>query len=75
MIRTIGRATQGVRLIRLDEGDSIADITKVVREEEEAEELKNGTGPQFTLDENFEKNNEKSEGNEKENEQNSEKSD
>ncbi|MCX7737002.1 MAG: DNA gyrase subunit A, partial [Candidatus Kapabacteria bacterium] len=32
-IRTIGRNTQGVRLIRLDEGDSIADITTVVHEE------------------------------------------
>ncbi len=32
-IRTIGRNTQGVRLIRLDEGDSIADITCVAREE------------------------------------------
>lgn len=28
-IRTIGRNTQGVRLIRLDEGDTIADITTV----------------------------------------------
>jgi len=33
-IRTIGRNTQGVRLIRLDEGDIIADITTTVREEE-----------------------------------------
>jgi len=51
LIRTIGRATQGVRLIRLDEGDSIADITKVVREEEEAEGVDNG-GAQFTIEEN-----------------------
>jgi DNA gyrase subunit A len=34
-IRTIGRNTQGVKLIRLDEGDSIADITAVSHEEEE----------------------------------------
>ena len=47
-IRTIGRNTQGVRLIRLDEGDTIADITAVTREEinnnkppEEEEELDN----------------------------------
>ncbi len=32
-IRVIGRNTQGVRLIRLDESDSIADITLVLREE------------------------------------------
>ncbi|MFC2129896.1 DNA gyrase subunit A [Bacteroidota bacterium] len=31
-IRTIGRNTQGVRLIRLDGGDSIADITTVSRD-------------------------------------------
>jgi DNA gyrase subunit A len=38
-IRTIGRNTQGVRLIRLDNGDTIADTTVVSHEEvEEAEE-------------------------------------
>jgi DNA gyrase subunit A len=39
-IRVMGRATQGVRVIRLKDGDSIADIAKVVPEEEgeEAEE-------------------------------------
>ncbi len=40
-IRTIGRNTQGVRLIRLDEGDSIADITTVIHEEVD-ESLPNG---------------------------------
>ncbi|MCS7028198.1 MAG: DNA gyrase subunit A [Bacteroidia bacterium] len=34
-LRTMGRATQGVRLIRLSEDDSIASITKIAREEEE----------------------------------------
>ncbi|MBX3042368.1 MAG: DNA gyrase subunit A [Candidatus Kapabacteria bacterium] len=34
-IRTIGRNTQGVRLIRLDEGDKIADITTVNRDDDE----------------------------------------
>lgn len=34
-IRTIGRNTQGVRLVRLDQGDSIADITAVVHDEGE----------------------------------------
>jgi DNA gyrase subunit A len=33
-IRVIGRNTQGVRLIKLDEDDSIADIAIVVHEEE-----------------------------------------
>ena len=32
-IRTIGRNTQGVKLIRLDEGDSIADITTIAHQE------------------------------------------
>ncbi len=31
-IRTIGRVTQGVRLIRLDDGDMIADITTVAKD-------------------------------------------
>ncbi|MBE2189637.1 MAG: DNA gyrase subunit A [Candidatus Kapabacteria bacterium] len=34
-IRTIGRNTQGVRLIRLDEGDSIADIITVVHDDDQ----------------------------------------
>jgi DNA gyrase subunit A len=33
-IRRIGRSTQGVRLIRLDEGDHVASIARVVQEEE-----------------------------------------
>ena len=37
-IRTIGRNTQGVRLIRLDEGATISSVAKVVKEEEEEEE-------------------------------------
>jgi DNA gyrase subunit A len=43
-IRTIGRATQGVRLIRIDESDKIADIAKVVKTEDmpEAENGENG---------------------------------
>ena len=38
-IRSLGRNTQGVRLIRLEEGDEIADITTVTREEDEIEEV------------------------------------
>jgi DNA gyrase subunit A len=34
-IRTIGRNTQGVRLIRLDDGDKIADIATVNRDDDE----------------------------------------
>ncbi len=34
-IRVMGRNTQGVRVIRLNESDSIADIAKVVRDEED----------------------------------------
>ena len=31
-IRTIGRATQGVRLVNLDEGDQVMDVARVVQE-------------------------------------------
>jgi DNA gyrase subunit A len=34
-IRQLGRNTQGVKLIRLDEGDSIADITTVTRDDDD----------------------------------------
>jgi DNA gyrase subunit A len=44
-MRVMGRNTQGYRLIRLKEGDSIADIAKVMPEEESAEE-QNGNGAQ-----------------------------
>jgi DNA gyrase subunit A len=37
-IRTISRNTQGVKLIRLDEGDSISDVTRVMESEESDEE-------------------------------------
>ena len=32
-IRTIGRVTQGVRLVKLDDGSSISSITRVMHEE------------------------------------------
>ncbi|EHQ30744.1 DNA gyrase subunit A [Mucilaginibacter paludis] len=38
-LRTMGRATQGVRLISLKENDSIASVAQVEREEEVAEEI------------------------------------
>lgn len=34
-IKVIGRNTQGVRLVRLDEDDHVADVCRVIREEEE----------------------------------------
>lgn len=43
-LRVMGRATQGVRLINLREGDSIAAVAKVMQEEdEEIDELNNNT--------------------------------
>ena len=36
-IRVMGRNTQGVRVIRLKEGDKIADISKVIPEEDAPE--------------------------------------
>ena len=37
-IRTIGRNTQGVRLIKLDDGFKISSVTKVVKEEDNENE-------------------------------------
>ncbi|MEZ5199513.1 MAG: DNA gyrase C-terminal beta-propeller domain-containing protein [Bacteroidales bacterium] len=43
-LRTMGRATQGVRLINIREGDSIASVARVEFDEEtEAEQLDNNT--------------------------------
>ncbi len=39
-IRATGRSTQGVRLMKLDKGDKIASIAKIVPEDEAAEEEK-----------------------------------
>jgi DNA gyrase subunit A len=49
-IRTIGRNTQGVRLINLNDGDRIADITKVIHEEDEEETPIDGAEPIETGD-------------------------
>jgi DNA gyrase subunit A len=38
-IREMGRVTQGVRLIKLDSGDKVSAVAKVVKEEEEIGEL------------------------------------
>lgn len=41
-LRVMGRATQGVRLINIKENDSIAAVTKVIREEEVIEVTEDG---------------------------------
>jgi len=38
-IRTIGRVTQGVKLIKLDEGATISSITRVVHEDEKKDDI------------------------------------
>jgi len=48
-IRVMGRNTQGVRVIRLDDGDSIADIAKVVPEEENGNGNGNDNGKEEEL--------------------------
>ena len=40
-IRTIGRVTQGVKLVKLDKGASISSITRVISEEKATEEKEN----------------------------------
>ena len=37
-IRTIGRVTQGVRLVKLDDGSIISSITRVMEEAEKTED-------------------------------------
>ncbi|RMF07783.1 MAG: DNA gyrase subunit A, partial [Candidatus Neomarinimicrobiota bacterium] len=49
-IRTIGRVTQGVRLVRLDEGASIASISRVVKDDQQ-QASENPTGEQLSLNE------------------------
>ena len=40
-IRTIGRATQGVRLIEMEEGDNVVSVAKLAEKDDEGE----GPGP------------------------------
>jgi DNA gyrase subunit A len=37
-IRRIGRATQGVRVIKLDEGDQVVSVVKLAEEEKNGED-------------------------------------
>ncbi len=55
-IRTIGRVTQGVRLVKLDDGTNISSITRVISEESAATESGNKSteDKQLTLDTNTE---------------------
>lgn len=52
-IRTIGRVTQGVKLVKLDSGSSISSITRVISEEtatEEAKEAKESKDKQLIIE-------------------------
>jgi len=48
LIRVIGRNTQGVKLIRLDDGSKISSVTKVINDSEETDEDLNSHDPQDT---------------------------
>ncbi|MEP0842602.1 MAG: DNA gyrase subunit A [Phycisphaerae bacterium] len=45
-LREIGRATQGVRLIRLEEGDTVVAVAKIAREDDEDAEASSSAGPE-----------------------------
>jgi len=57
-LRVMGRATQGVRLINIKGNDSIAAVTKVLREDEEAVELDEDGNPIISEDNTGEENSE-----------------
>ncbi|MCH8303620.1 MAG: DNA gyrase subunit A [Candidatus Marinimicrobia bacterium] len=50
-IRSIGRATQGVKLIRLDKNDSIASVTRVMEKVENNEDENSEEAPDAELEE------------------------
>ena len=47
-VRVMGRATQGVRLIKVRDKDDIASVAKVPKVDEEEEDLENGEGEENT---------------------------
>ena len=54
-IRAIGRVTQGVRLVKLDDGTTISSITRVLSEEEATSKKENKNvelNEQMTIDDN-----------------------
>ncbi len=55
-VRIMGRATQGVRFIKIEEGDEIAAVAKIELEEGEAEELMDDSG-EDVLENNSDENN------------------
>ena len=57
-LRVVGRATQGVKLINIKGNDSIAAVTKVLREEEAIENIENLDGAESTGITEVEENNE-----------------
>jgi DNA gyrase subunit A len=60
-IRTIGRVTQGVKLVKLDKGTKISSISRVIHEENEDEET---TQEKVETETETEKNEEKASENE-----------
>lgn len=55
-MRVMGRATQGVRLINLKNGDEIAAVAKVAIEEEEKEDISNEASGENNIEPNSENN-------------------
>ena len=51
-VRTIGRATQGVRLIGMEEGDEVVSVAKLAEREEDANGAPDETPPSDTAPEN-----------------------
>ena len=51
-IRTIGRVTQGVKLVKLDEGASISSITRVISEEAATNKKEEIKDSQISIDDN-----------------------
>jgi len=47
-LRVMGRNTQGVKLIKLNDKDGIASITRIIREEDDEEETTEGESPAVT---------------------------
>jgi DNA gyrase subunit A len=66
-IREAGRATQGVRLIRMDENDEIAAVARLDEEEEVLETVETVAGSEISVDEGTEESGENGENNTSEN--------
>ena len=53
-IRSIGRVTQGVKLVKLDQGTSISSITRVISEDAEAKDPTTNKSPSSNKEEDNE---------------------